>query len=332
MNYRTLAIGDLHFKLSNLSDQIELERRICEEVDRHKPDVLILMGDSLDSHETVYTPCLNAFQAMVMRLSKRIKVIILIGNHDYINNQCFLTKEHPFNSMKLWPNVQIIDRPTIIAPGIAACPYVPNGRFREALDTLDSWQELRAIFCHQEIRGAKLGPIESQTGDEWDARLPFLISGHIHERQYIEDSIGQHTLYIGIPMDTAFDKNPERSISLFEFDDSSFREEIIHLDLPRKLTFDLRIENTKTFVPPSNTHVRIHLFGTSAEINAFRKTKAGQTFYKTYKVIPKPEDDQTIRSGLERKSYLSLLKETVDKEDELVKMAFEEVTQNANNA
>lgn len=328
-SFKPLVVGDLHFKLSNLTDMLDLERRLTAEIERTQPTCLILLGDSLDSHETVYTPALNAFQSMVMRLSKKVQVFILIGNHDFINNSVFLTKEHPFNAMKLWSNVIIVDKPTWIFPKILACPYVPPGRFEEALNTIDGWRTAQVIFCHQEIRGAKMGPIESQKGDQWSHNLPFLISGHIHERHMVED----YCLYIGVPSDTAYGNNPERTISLFNINTEylTFSEDTIDLGLPRKLTFDLTIAEAKEFVSPPNAYCRIHLHAKQSELLAFRKTKAGQKLWSSYKVIPKADDEVEIRSGLQRKSYLALLKETCEKEDVEVQNAFAEVTQSATN-
>ena len=36
--------------------------------------------------------------------------LLLVGNHDYINNQQFLTNNHWMNAMKDWNNVTIIDK------------------------------------------------------------------------------------------------------------------------------------------------------------------------------------------------------------------------------
>ncbi len=49
-------------------------------------------------------------------------------------------------------------------------PYVPPGRFVEALNIIDNewWKNVNCIFAHQEFYGCKMGAIESIEGDKWD--------------------------------------------------------------------------------------------------------------------------------------------------------------------
>ena len=40
---------------------------------------------------------------------------ILVGNHDLINNQQFLSTNHWMNALKDWPNIFIVDKPTTLS-------------------------------------------------------------------------------------------------------------------------------------------------------------------------------------------------------------------------
>ena len=61
----------------------------------------------------------------------------------------FLEPRHAFNACKGWPGVQVVDR-VVLAEGFAFVPYVPPGRFREALATVgDGWKGARAIFAEE---------------------------------------------------------------------------------------------------------------------------------------------------------------------------------------
>ena len=96
------------------------------------------------------------------------------------------------NALKKWDNVCVVDKPIITKIGevnIAMCPYVPNGRFVEALSTTigNDWRNCRMIFAHQEFKGCKMGHIISTEGDEWSDEYPPIISGHIHDYQKINN-------------------------------------------------------------------------------------------------------------------------------------------------
>lgn len=322
-----LVIGDLHYKVSNISEMLDFEHEIVELVKQKYPTAVVFLGDSLNDHETIHTEALNAFQSMILKVSKLVQVIVLIGNHDYVNNQCFLTTQHPFNAMKLWPNVKIADRPLQFEDCIFV-PYVPNGRFIEALNTSGyPWEEAKAIFAHQEFKGSMMGPIMSQTGDDWSIEYPMVFSGHLHDRHRPQENIQ----YLGIPADRDFGKNPTRSISMLSYELNEWTEELITLNQPRKLTFDLTIEELKAFEAPNNAHCRIHLTGTTSDILAFKKTKEFKSLERLYKIVPKPLDEVEIHHNREHKSYLELLAESVGTENWAVKKAFDEVTQNDTN-
>ena len=78
---------------------------------------------------------------MFETLSKLKPLYILVGNHDYINNSQFLTDNHWLNCFKNKNNIHIIDNVLLCNHNnlnVIMCPYVPDGRFIEALNNLNT--------------------------------------------------------------------------------------------------------------------------------------------------------------------------------------------------
>src|SRR5690606_9457504 len=115
------------------------------------------------------------------------RLFILIGNHDRINTNVYLTDESPFSPMKYWDKPPVIvDVPImrdINGYKFLFVPYVPPGKLGDAINSVDvDLNIVSAVFAHQEIRGCKLNKFTvSKHGDRWPADAPPMFSGHIHE-------------------------------------------------------------------------------------------------------------------------------------------------------
>ena len=233
---KLIVIGDPHFKTSNVPDTDEFIEKIYNLAQDTQPDRIIILGDLLHEHERLHTIPLNKAYEFVKKMAMISKTYILVGNHDMINNQQFLNSNHWMNAMKKWDNVTIIDTPTIIHINqdnfYTMCPYVPNGRFQEALDTVDSvdWHHSTLIFAHQEFYGCKMGAIISSDGDQWDKSFPMIISGHIHSNQKLLDG---HIYYPGSAMQHAFG-DPKCIISIITVDETNYTNQEIDLKLRKK--------------------------------------------------------------------------------------------------
>ena len=62
-------------------------------------------------HERIFTQALNKTLEVVTTLLNYAPVDILVGNHDMINNQQFLTSNHWLNVLAGYKNVTVIDKP-----------------------------------------------------------------------------------------------------------------------------------------------------------------------------------------------------------------------------
>ena len=229
------------------------------------------------------------------------------GNHMFLlsdgtvvhncNNQQFLSTEHWMNPMKEWGGVQIVDtvyHRDIKGYHLVFCPYVYPGRFQEALNTDQrDWKDADCIFAHQEFYGCKMGAIVSVEGDQWDAKFPKVISGHIHSKQ----SIGSNVYYCGSSMQHAFGESEKNVIPILRFSSTTGYElEEIDLALPRKRIVYTDVQNIDDVkipeVLPDGTgdKVKITISGVYDEFKAFKKTKKYRELVKTgTKVVFKPK-------------------------------------------
>jgi len=229
------------------------------------------------------------------------------GNHKFLladgtvvhncNNQQFLSTEHWMNSMKEWSGVKIVDKVyhrDIKGYHLAFCPYVYPGRFQEALNSDPrDWKSADCIFAHQEFYGCKMGAIVSVEGDQWDAKFPKVISGHIHSKQ----NIGSNVYYCGSSMQHAFGESEKNVIPILRFNSATGYElEEVDLELPRKRIVYTDVQNIDDVkipeVLPDGTgdKVKITISGVYDEFKAFKKTKKYRELVKTgTKVVFKPK-------------------------------------------
>jgi DNA repair exonuclease SbcCD nuclease subunit len=269
MTDTVLFIGDIHIKFNNFKDLDKLEETILQMNDI---SFIVVAGDVLDAHEKIHSNLMNRAYKFINILRRIAPVYVLVGNHDYINNQQFLTEHHWMNGMKEWGNTYVVDYPLLIERSghmFVLVPYVPNGRFVEALDKIPVWKKATCVFAHQEIMNCKMGCINSIKGDEWGAEWPMLVSGHIHDRQYV----GKNVLYPGSAINHAFGSN-NQGISKLIFENGVMSEDLVDIGLEKKNIIYEKITNiddiTKDKLIPRN---KLCLTGELKDIKAFKQTK-----------------------------------------------------------
>lgn len=207
------------------------------------------------------------------------------------NNQQFLSDNHWMNALKEWSNVVIVDRvvsETIKGSKFTFCPYVPNGRLREALNTNPGWESSNLIFAHQEFQGCKMGAITSVDGDSWPASLPFVISGHIHDTQNLEN-----VYYVGSALQNGYGaKDP--ILAVLDIDSLSKKPKIteVRLELPtKKIVYsDVSDLENLEITENKNSKVKITLSGNYTEFKALKNsTKYKEMIKKGHKITFKPK-------------------------------------------
>jgi DNA repair exonuclease SbcCD nuclease subunit len=273
---KIIFIGDIHVKFSNLNEIDKLQKAVVDHCKKSPPSFLVLGGDILDTYERVNTQLLNHAYELIKAFREVAHVYVIVGNHDYINNQQFLSDNHWMNGMKEWFNVTIVDTPTIVENYLLV-PYVPNGRFVEAIETVTkSWKDFDCVFAHQEIKGCKMGAITSIDGDLWENEWPMLISGHIHGRQ----NIGNNVLYPGSVINHAYSSD-NQGVSEFTFQGSNFEEYRIDLKLEKKKTIHKNISDVDVDkIKLLDKHCRLTLDGEMKDITSFKKSQTYQSLIK----------------------------------------------------
>lgn len=135
-----LAVGDLHFKAGNQDETDRMEIEVLRILREHNFRSVVFLGDTLDRHEVVNSIVFHRATEFFFKVHEVVdQLIILIGNHDLKNNKEYFSEEHAFTPFKLWTKTWIVDKAMMIETPIGPCtfvPYVPPGRFMEALNTL----------------------------------------------------------------------------------------------------------------------------------------------------------------------------------------------------
>lgn len=241
-------IGDLHFKTKTHVESVILIREIIKSLKKLKPAALVLLGDILDTHETAKECPFNlAFyffnEVYENFVSKGLtKVFVLMGNHDLINNTTFLESKHFFNPYKRWKNFTIVD--TVVEQSIEGhsyvfCPYVPLGRFVEALNLSGiNWKKATAIFAHQEFFGMfnDFNNTELVQRDFWFDKYPPIFSGHIHTPGFLKPNI----YYVGSAIQVAFNEKYDKANVLLKTrvvdGKTTLKMKKIRMNIPEKKT------------------------------------------------------------------------------------------------
>jgi hypothetical protein len=246
------------------------------------------------------------------------------------NNQQFLSANHWMNGMKEWDNVEIID--TVVHRKVNGlhlvfCPYVPPGRFQEALNSNEEedWKKADCIFAHQEFYGCKMGAIVSVDGDKWPEDFPSIVSGHIHSRQTIQKNV----YYCGSSMQHAFGESDKNIIPILTWTKSGkpYKLEEIDLELPRKKIIYTDVQSMEDYqAPETEDKIKITISGVYDEFKAFKKTKKYRELVKTgTKIVFKPKkikkeedgdeaDEKKMADPVEETDFNRILSSLISKE------------------
>ncbi len=380
-----LTVGDPHFKTSNVMEIDEMCSKTIALAKDRNPNVIVILGDVLDTHERIHVVPLSKSIEWIQNLSSVAPVYVLIGNHDRPNNSDFLSNLHPYNGLdtdnyqydynempssnaNTIKSINSIDQENINKYNIKIVyqvyseniggfdflfvPYVPPGRFMEAINTHVKTEELSKysmIFAHQEFKNAKMGAIKSIIGDTWSKNDPAVVSGHIHDYDHLESNI----IYTGTPMQHAFGDSTNKTVSYYTFIQNDIKENIsdeykkfiipninniyvkedrIGLKLPKKRIFYVSCDEVPNWEPPSKGLIKVVIRGTPAEIKATMKLKILMDWEKRgIKVSPKAYDDSdlinkdgdtklgTFPDKIKISSYYDDLNEEIEYHDKYVK-------------
>lgn len=187
MQHHIIAVGDLHVRADNLIAVDRLEKWLEDRCSQQpRPTMVVLLGDVLDSHNKVEQTLMHRAHRLFRFITNLgLKLYVLVGNHDCVNNQVHLTDDH---WMVVYKNgslpINIIDRPTAVCGSLLMCPYVPDGKFASTVSAVfpDWTTRFKLVFCHQMFDCIE--DIGQFTHSEpWKPEYPMALGAHIHKPQ-----------------------------------------------------------------------------------------------------------------------------------------------------
>lgn len=327
-----LFVGDLHIKSENRDEVELLLTQLLHILSEREYDAIILGGDVMHYHERLFTQPLNQALHFIQTLAAITKVYILVGNHDYINNSQFLTRNHWMNALKSWQNVVVVDQP--LDEGLVMfVPYTAPGRLIEAMDTVNKkWNYKEVIFCHQEFRGCKMGAIVSTEGDEWDDEFPLVISGHIHDHQMV----GKKIVYPGTPLQHAFGDSTVRRLCEVQVRADHTTYSFLDLNVPRKHIMKCDMNELAAMAEliehkiDTQDKVRLKIEASAEEFALLKKSEHYKKLMnRGVRVQLKPRVTEAViateQVAVQGHHFLEVLQEMVQKDETVVRQLFEEL-------
>lgn len=276
---RILFVGDPHIRVENFGTIDRLIEMIQGVIEKHQVQLVVVAGDVLHTHERLHTLALNKSVDFLLQLGQLTRVVCLVGNHDYINNQQFLSTNHWMHHYRgKLENVTVVDRPLSerFEDGSRAVfvPYTYPGRFVEALSAVEGWHEADVVFAHQEFKGCKMGAITSEVGDEWDTAWPQVVSGHIHDYQRPQPNV----FYPGTPMQHSFGDRGGNIVLLIDTAVGGCVFTEIPTDVDKKRTVYVTVDDVAALVEKGiasteSEQVKVAIRGTSEEFKVFKESK-----------------------------------------------------------
>lgn len=323
-----LLVGDPHFKVSNSLETSQFSEETYNYVLKNKKtlDFVVILGDVLDTHEKIHVQPLCRAVKFIKKLSEIILVYVLIGNHDRINNNVFLTEEHPFSGLKKLKNIVIVDKVLTFEKFIFV-PYVSNGRFEEALETVNFNQtNCECIFAHQEFRGCKMGAMMSETGDIWPENFPTVFSGHIHDFQQPQKNI----LYTGTPFQHGFADNTDKFLIKLNFKNrDEWGIEKILIDVVKKKSLNVNALDLEDLKIPKNIILKLIITGDSKIVKKILlkenvKDKLNNPMI-TYTVKNEISKEKTLTIDYTKNNFFENLNKKIENCEENLKLLFKEI-------
>jgi DNA repair exonuclease SbcCD nuclease subunit len=331
---RVLFVGDPHLKINRFDLATGFLTWLNKLIAEQKPDLVVNLGDTFDTHAVLRSEVLNEFMKHVDHvLALNIPYVYLLGNHDmYKPNDPKYHAMLPFKGKIA--NFHVIDKTT----DLFDMTFVPYQYYGANFPT----KTLPIVVAHQTFIGADYGPIRTTEGV--DPRcLSFcelVISGHIHTRQRLVGSQGgPEVLYVGSPFSqSASDINQIKGITLLDM--ATYAETFIATPLPTWRRLHVLVSQHTTLevvhamvqqdISGSKDHWVLELEGPQAEIVGYLGSKQYIEAINgvDVKVKTKFTDKEKRKVSIEAKSMEHIISEYVVKvyagsidKDELAKCA-----------
>lgn len=279
---KTLRVGDLHVKVSNLDESEKLMQFILHKAQELKVDQLELTGDLTDTHDIVRLRVQEFWHRWFKILSQKpFKTIVLSGNHDMVGDY-----NSEYSSLSVYKEIQnllpgtgikIVDEPYLDGK-YGYLPYIHNDeKFIEEANKLAN-QGATVLVSHPNFKGAVYDNGHSIDNgvdpDRLSDNFHHLVGGHIHS-----EAVLGRVWYIGTPRWlTKSCANKPKGIWLCEHDDSgkmTSKEFISTHEVCTPIVSVQWKEGEDKPEVPKNSKIDIELVGSSDWVSKVKKELVG---------------------------------------------------------
>jgi len=311
---RVLFIGDPHLKINRFDLACNFLKWLNRLIIEQKPDLVVNLGDTFDTHAVLRSEVLNEFIKHVdVVLGLGIPYVYLLGNHDmYKPNDPKYHAMLPFKG-KIH-NFHIIDEIQDFQ-GMTFVPYQYYGyNFPK--------KTLPVVVAHQTFIGADYGPIRATEGVDANGitGCDVIISGHIHTK-----SVLGSVIYVGSPFSqSASDVDQIKGITIFDSDTYKTTFSPCPMPMWRRFTFvvdgqgqsiEVLSRELANAVSGSQDHWVIELEGPKAEIVSYLGSKEYREAIAgvDVKVKTKFTDNEKKKISIEARSMEHIVSEYIVK-------------------
>lgn len=321
---KSIYLGDPHVQISNLDESEALMHFIVDQVLKHQPDQIVILGDLFHNFALVRTEILDFWKDWLDTISEAGKLIVLIGNHDLANSGNDKYKSNALNVFNLMKkrNLHIVEYPQVHGC-IGYVSYMHDqAEFVRVANSLKD-QGAKVLVCHQDWNGSQYESGYYAPGgvDPDSLDYPLIIGGHIHKRQ----RFGKVILPGTARWITSSDANEPKGLWLVHHDDQSgaiISEEFI--DTSNVCSPIIQVTYKEGEAPPElpdKARITLQLVGPSVWIAQEKQKFKGKASIKSKITDTKKVEARKAGNGLED-FIKNLFVSTMDKEN-LLKCAKE---------
>lgn len=309
---KLLLVGDPHLRIGKLSLALQFISWLDGLIQKVKPDLVVNLGDSLDTHAVIRSEIVNELMAHIYRvIDSGIPYVYVRGNHDQ-----YTPKDGKYHGLMPFkgkiPNLYIVDEPQELF-GMTFVPFLANGN--------DFPRETKPIcIAHQTFLGADYGAVNAEEGVDPDSvSAEIIVAGHIHKRH----DLGK-VRYVGSPFSQdASDVNQVKGISVFDTDTYQFAFHKCPLPCWRSFKFELNPVDTVSILHGqlgetlrgTRDHWVIELTGPKAEVVGYLDSPEYRNLVKNLSIRLKTvfTDKQKQKVSISAVSMEQILSEYVSK-------------------
>lgn len=191
-----LVTGDWHLN-SNPRDEYrhQFQRKLRGLVEEHQAGTVVMLGDLTEAKEGHNAHLVNRIMNQLTLLAKLSRVVILKGNHDYIDPACPF-----FGFLRHIPNIEWVGKPAVLKIDGELYTFLPHTDDYKS-DWHPSFFKGKTVFAHATFKGAVSESGRELNGIPHNAIVKGLpvIAGDVH----VPQTIGNIT-YVGSPYTIKF--------------------------------------------------------------------------------------------------------------------------------